>query len=64
MAFPKRILWIPIGWSNRGNVEGTYVSYGVEKCTIHSLCKTRAKIGLEKGGLFLYCPKCLVKLEH
>ena len=30
---------------------------------IHSECATRLHVGLENGQSFLYCPKCLVKIE-
>lgn len=61
-GFPHTFLGIPIGWKKRGEVGNSYSggdTYEYQSCAI---CKTRASIGIESNGPFLYCPKCLIKL--
>ena len=62
-GFPKTILGIEIGWKERGRVGGDYKGSGMYSYTTHKLCSTIARIGLEDGRAFLYCPKCLIKLK-
>ena len=62
-GFPNRILFFPYGWSDKGKVSGDYKGDETETVTCHSFCKTRARVGKESGKIFLYCPKCLVKLK-
>lgn len=62
-GFPNKILGlIPYGWYNLGNVHSDYVSDGVSKYDCHALCRTRAKVARENNELFLYCPKCMIRL--
>lgn len=61
MSFPKTILGIAIGWKKRGKVSGVYVSYGIEKCSCCTVCKRRLNIGIQKGVVFLYCSRCLIR---
>jgi hypothetical protein len=64
MAFPKTILGIAIGWEKRGKVRGVY---GGEKgLTAHDACfrcRSILCVGRENNSSFLYCPKCLVKIN-
>ena len=62
-GFPKKILGIAIGWSDRGGVDGTYVADGVSNYIVHKFCNTRARIGLEKGVSFKFCSKCMIKID-
>lgn len=62
-GFPNKILGLfPYGWSSLGKVGSSYHSDGVIQYDCHKLCSTRAKVANENGDLFLYCPKCLVRL--
>lgn len=65
MAFPKKILGIAIGWSDLGRVNTEHVSEGLVRYASHSFCRTRARVGKRKDEtVFLYCPKCMVKLKE
>lgn len=63
MNFPKKFLWFPVGWSDRGRVEGKYKSERLRRYEVHAFCNTTAHIGKEEGELFKFCPRCLVKIE-
>lgn len=63
-GFPHKILGlIPYGWNSLGKVGSDYVSHGVTKYDCHALCRTRANVAIENNELFLYCPKCMVRLS-
>lgn len=63
-GFPNKILGlIPYGWSSLGEVGSNYVSDGVIRYDCHILCRTRANVAKENDDLFLYCPKCMIKLS-
>ena len=63
MAFPDKILGIAIGWKDRGLVGVNYDGDHNETYTAHSFCRTRARIGIENEEIFLFCPKCLCKID-
>lgn len=60
--FPRKILFIPIGWSDRGEVGGTWVEGEIYNYKVCQLCRTTAHVGREDRQVFLFCPKCLKKL--
>lgn len=67
MAFPRRFLWVPVGWKDRGNVgifDKNFTRGGDYTFTteVHTTCQTRTRIGIEDGKPFTYCPMCLVKI--
>lgn len=54
----------PDGWEDAGTV-GEWDVYKQEqkRGELHSFCNSYLRIGREKGGVFKYCPKCLVKID-
>lgn len=54
MAFPKKILGICIGWSDRGELAPRGTTYIV--CTA---CNRHIRMAIEKKRVFGYCPMCL-----
>ncbi len=63
-GFPNKFLGIfPYGWKNKGKVGSNYIGNDVIRFKSHTFCDTRLNIGKENGELFMYCPKCLIKLK-
>ena len=66
-GFPHKILGLlPIGWSDLGYVlKSTRVEarQTITSHTVHTFCNSWAKIGKEKGELFMFCSRCMIKLE-
>ena len=67
MAFPKYKGWLlkrPDGWEDRGEVESTYIpEKKIYRQACCNRCMSAARVGMENGVAFLYCPKCLVKTK-
>jgi len=61
--FPKKILGIKIGWQDRGQVGENYIGDDIVRYSSHIFCRTRLRVGKEKEATFLYCPKCLIKID-
>ena len=70
--FPEKIKWFkrPIGWKDLGEKESWIKgTEGTGYCTasFHPFCKSRVHVGEEivegKRDLFLFCPRCLVKVK-
>ncbi len=63
-GFPHKFLWIPIGWKDLGRINSFYNwDKEVYAYRIHEFCNSRLKVG-EEDSRFLFCPKCLVKIEE
>lgn len=63
MPFPKTILGIAVGWNKRGRVSEESIRKNRIQYDACSFCYTRLHIGRESGVAFLYCPKCLIKIN-
>lgn len=63
----KKIKWIPFikvkdGWENLGKV--SYTAHGdYYRYICHNICGDIANVGKENGMMFLYCKRCMCKLE-
>lgn len=61
MGFPDKFLWFTRGWRDLGQVEGTtegkYIIF-----SSHKFCLTKCHIGRENGIVFMFCPRCLMKI--
>ena len=62
-GFPKKILWFFIGWKDLGKRKN-WIKDEKEYITLHEFCKNRARIGIENGEIFIYCPVCKIKLNN
>lgn len=54
----------PVGWEDRGNVNANYIGNDTYQYLSCDFCKTKARIGLEDGERFLFCPTCDIKLRN
>ena len=60
MAFPKKILWIPIGWKDLGK-KNSWMENDKRMGEFHQFCRNRVRVGKEDNKLFTFCPRCKVK---
>jgi len=62
-GFPNKILGIPYGWKYRGKVGANFIGNGIHEYISCGKCRTKASIGIENNLSFIYCPRCLAKLN-
>jgi len=65
MKFPNKKFFglINDGWEDLGYIERLNDG-NMTKTKIHLLCNSRARIGKDESGLFIFCHRCLVKLKE
>lgn len=63
MSFPdKKFLGLKCdGWQDLGSVDGEQIG-SAELYSTHILCNRICHVGKEENNLFLFCPRCLIKL--
>lgn len=53
------------GWKDLGEIEiDDSPSYAYAKIEVHQFCHTRLRIGKERGEIFKFCPRCMVKVSN
>ena len=65
--FPQKskIFKRPIGWKDLGAQRKTHFIENGKSLTMndcHKLCGKRVHIGKENEELFMFCPRCLIKI--
>lgn len=66
MSFPKKFLFVPVGWRDLGKVYPKYsfengISYTTKQT--HKFCGRDIRIGIENGEAFKFCSFCMCKTD-
>jgi hypothetical protein len=63
-GFPKKkYLFFTDGWEDLGLMD-EFREDSDKITALHKFCMRRVRIGKEKGKLFKFCPRCLVKIDE